>query len=112
MKTIFNLLFWIFGLSSFSIFMGGVLIPALVPDGGGDYSTEQILLLNIPICLTFLCLAIYFQTKKAKLEWENDFFYLLFKFSSLKGKQVKKNLQDEVDKAKNKIKENIDDSEK
>jgi|TARA_B110000858_G_C17635070_1_gene395348 hypothetical protein len=112
MKTIFTSLFWISVLSSLSILMGGVLIPLWVGEGASDYLSEQVLFINIPVCLTFVFLTIYFQVKREKLEWENDFFYLLFKFSSLKGKQVKKSLQDEVDKAKNKIKENIDHSEK
>jgi hypothetical protein len=37
---------------------------------------------------------------------------LLLKFSSSKGKQVKENLKNELDKAKDKMKEDIDDPEK
>jgi len=48
----------------------------------------------------------------SKFDWNDDFFYLLLKFSSSKGKQVKENLKNELDKAKDKMKEDIDDPEK
>lgn len=47
-----------------------------------------------------------------RFDWNNDFFYLLLKFSSSKGRQVKENLKNELDKAKDKMREDIDDSEK
>ena len=48
----------------------------------------------------------------SRFDWNDDFFYLLLKFSSSKGKQVKENLKNELDKAKDKMKEDIDDQEK
>jgi hypothetical protein len=71
-------------------------------------------LLDISFLLMFLWGApigfiLYFYSR---FDWNDDFFYLLLKFSSSKGKQVKENLKNELDKAKDKMKEDIDDPEK
>jgi hypothetical protein len=102
MKTILTLLKWIFGLASLPMLLQGFLFPAM--RGSGDSEGVFLLLLSIP----FILLAIFFHTRAKKRQWEDDFFYLLFKFSASKGGQIKNSLKKEVEKSKEALKDNLD----
>ena len=102
MKTIFTLLKWIFGLAALPMILQGFLFPVM--RGSGDSEGVFILLISIP----FVLLAIFFHTRAKKRQWEDDFFYLLFKFSASKGGEIKTSLKKEIEKSKEKLKDNID----
>tara|TARA_Y100001936_G_scaffold235761_1_gene264307 strand:+ start:377 stop:859 length:483 start_codon:yes stop_codon:yes gene_type:complete len=102
MKTIFTILKWGFGLAALPMILQGFLFPII--RGSGNSESVFILLLSIPLVL----LAIFFHTRAKKRQWEDDFFYLLFKFSASKGGQVKNSLKQEVEKTKEALKDNLD----
>ena len=80
----------------------GFLFPVM--RGSGNSEGVFILLISIP----FVLLAIFFHSSAKKRQWEDDFFYLLFKFSASKGGEIKTSLKKEVEKSKEKMKDSID----
>ena len=102
MKTIFTLLKWICGLAALPMILQGFLFPIM--RGSGDSEGVFILFLSIP----FVVLAMLFHYWAKKRQWEDDFFYLLFKFSASKGGEIKTSLKKEVEKSKEKMKDSID----
>jgi len=102
MKTIYKLFFWIFALFGLTMILQGFLFPAL--RGSGDSESLFVLSLSIP----FVLLAIFFHSRAKKIKWEDDFFYLLFRFSASKGEKLKNTLKKEVEKTKETLKDNLD----
>lgn len=102
MKTIFTLLKWICGLAALPMILQGFLFPIM--RGSGDSEGVFILFLSIP----FVVLAVLFHYWAKKRQWEDDFFYLLFKFSASKGEKFKNTLKNEVEKTKETLKDNLD----
>jgi hypothetical protein len=102
MKTVFTILKWVFGLAALPMILVGFLFPMM--GGSGDSENVFFLLLAIP----FVLLAMFFHSRAKKRQWEDDFFYLLFKFSASKGGKLKKSLEKELEKSKQTLKDNID----
>tara|TARA_X000001036_G_C20009415_1_gene533771 strand:+ start:107 stop:415 length:309 start_codon:yes stop_codon:yes gene_type:complete len=100
MKTVFTLLTWCFGITAGTALFNGVMLADL--DRGFSFF---LLFVFFPI---FGLLSVFFHKKGKKIEWEDDFFYLLFKFSSSKGGDLKQSLKNELDKTKEKMKDSID----
>jgi hypothetical protein len=105
MKTIYTLLTWVFGLYAFVMIFGGVLIPAMSGSLESPGYGQFLLFISIPFAL----LALFFRNMGKKREWEDDFFYLLFKFSSSKGKELKTSLKAGINESKEKMKNNTSD---
>jgi hypothetical protein len=105
MKTFFTLLQWVFGIYAFTFIFSGIFVPAI---SGGLESPEYgffLFFLSIPFAL----LALFFRNMGKKREWDDDFFYLLFKFSSSKGKELKTSLKTGIEESKEKMKKNTND---
>jgi len=105
MKTIYTLLTWVFGLYALSMMFGGVLIPAMLGQLESPEYGTFLFFLTIPFAL----LALFFRNRGQKREWDDDFFYLLFKFSSSKGKELKTSLKKGIEESKEKMKRNTND---
>jgi len=100
MKTTYTLLTWIFGIFAFTMLFVGVLIPVFL----GGLGNQELFLFGLS--MPFGLLAIFFRDMAKKRAWDDDFFYLLFKFSSSKGKELKKSLKTGIEDSKEKMKNN------
>ncbi len=105
MKTIYTLLTWVFGLYALAMMFGGVLIPAM----SGRLESPEYGLFLFMLAIPFALLALFFRNRGQKREWDDDFFYLLFKFSSSKGKELKTSLKTGIEESKEKMKRNTND---
>ena len=105
MKTLYTLLTWMFGLYAFSMMFAGVLLPSV----SGRLESPEYGVFLFMLAIPFALLALFFRNKGQKREWNDDFFYLLFKFSSSKGKELKTSLKAGIEESKEKIKKNTND---
>lgn len=101
MKTIFLILTIFFGLygAAFVIVYG--IRPAILG------TLESYSIFQVSLSIPFFLIAVFFRWRGSKRDWNDDFFYLLFKLFSKKGNQVKNSMKDQVNKTKNRIRDEI-----
>lgn len=102
MKTVFLILTIFFGLygAAFVIVYG--IRPAIL----GTWESYSIF--QVSLSIPFFLIAVFFRWRGSKRDWNDDFFYLLFKLFSKKGNQVKNSIKEQLNKTKNRIRDEID----
>tara|TARA_B110001450_G_scaffold218486_1_gene212946 strand:- start:18 stop:335 length:318 start_codon:yes stop_codon:yes gene_type:complete len=103
MKSFYKLLGWLFGLSAFSVIVGGILAPmyfkGMIPEEGAF----RFFIIFIPA----LFASILFHTKAKQLDWENDLFYLTLRLILKKFKASIGLIKKRADEAKDKIRDDL-----
>lgn len=102
MKTMFLILTILFGFYGAAFIIVYGIRPAIL----GTWEPYSIF--QVSLSIPFLLIAVFFRWRGSKRDWNDDFFYLLFKLSSKKGNQVKNSMKEQLNKTKDRIRDEID----
>jgi len=102
MKTMFLILTILFGFYGAAFIIAYGVRPAIL----GTWEPYSIF--QVSLSIPFLLIAVFFRWRGSKRDWNDDFFYLLFKLSSKKGNQVKNSMKEQLNKTKDRIRDEID----
>lgn len=103
MKSFYKLLGWLFGLSAFSVMVGGILAPLVLKGMTPEEAAFRFWLIFIPALLA----SILFHKKAKPLDWENDLFHLTLRLILKKFKASIGLIKKRADEAKDKIRDDL-----
>lgn len=103
MKTIYKLLGWVFGLSAFSVIVGGIIVPLYLKEMIPAEGAFRFFVFFIPLLIASL----FFHKRGNHLDWENDLFFLFSKLILKNSKALKSRISKKADETKDKIRDDL-----